>query len=194
MLLVRFRFKVSYKTLLGFTDCDLVNGSPNEDLPLIIIATIANADISRILIDQGSSSDIMYSELFTRLRIKEGWLQPYHGGPLAAFNGSITQPIGSIILPIMFKKEGDLAYARTIQIRFPVLPCESNYNCILRRTTLKLLGEVSSTIHLKLRYTTRILFISHKNISRNGAQFRRNCGISYHNSYQMVCRYKGTVC
>jgi hypothetical protein len=91
----------------------------------------------------------------------------------------------------MFKKEGDLAYARTIQIRFPVLPCESNYNCILRRTTLKLLGEVSSTIHLKLRYTTRILFISHKNIGRKGAQFRRNCSISYHSSYQMVCRYKG---
>jgi hypothetical protein len=106
---------------------------------------------SQILIDQGSSSDIMYNELFSKLRIKPRWLEPYHRGPLIAFNGSTTQPPGCIKLPITFKKEGDHTSTRIIQVRFLVLPCDSNYNCILGRTTLKLLEAVPSTVHVKLR-------------------------------------------
>jgi hypothetical protein len=34
-------------------------------LPLLDIAAIANVDVSRILIDQGSSCDIMYMELYS---------------------------------------------------------------------------------------------------------------------------------
>jgi hypothetical protein len=63
----------------------------------------------------------------------------------------MAQPPGCIKLPITFKKEGDHTFNRTIQVRFLVLPCDSNYNCILGRTTLKLLEAVPSTVHVKLR-------------------------------------------
>jgi hypothetical protein len=76
-------------------------------MPISVIAAIANYDVSRILIDQGSSCDIMYNELFTKFRIEPDRLKPYHGGALSAFNDSPTQPIGSVTLPVMFQKEGD---------------------------------------------------------------------------------------
>jgi hypothetical protein len=94
----------------------------------------------------------VHGAIFTKLRIEVGRLEPYHGGSLVAFSDFTTKQIGSIILSITFKKEGDHASARTIQVRFLVLPCDSNYNCILGRTTLTLLGAVPSTVHLKLKY------------------------------------------
>jgi hypothetical protein len=50
------RPKTHMKTDLGF---DMVDDSPNEKLPLIIRATIANHEVARILVDHGSSCDIM---------------------------------------------------------------------------------------------------------------------------------------
>ncbi|MCI14526.1 hypothetical protein A2U01_0035657, partial [Trifolium medium] len=121
-------------------------------LPLLIVATSANHDVSRILIDQGSSWYIMYEDLFLRLKIKMERLQPYVGGPLAAFDGSLTQPLGFFVLPTTFKNKGDPTSLRIIQVRFLVVLCTSGCNCILGRTSLKSLGAVPSTVHLKMRY------------------------------------------
>jgi hypothetical protein len=86
--------KLFQRPPLGFTDHDLINGSPNEDLPLLLIANIADYDVSRILIDQGSSCDIMFNEIFSKLQIEQERHEPYHEGPLTAFHGSTTQPLG----------------------------------------------------------------------------------------------------
>ncbi|MCI65216.1 hypothetical protein A2U01_0086474, partial [Trifolium medium] len=40
------------RPILGFGDHDLVDGTPNEKLPLLITATIADHDVSSILRDQ----------------------------------------------------------------------------------------------------------------------------------------------
>ncbi|MCI90704.1 hypothetical protein A2U01_0111998, partial [Trifolium medium] len=53
--------------MLGFNDTEYSGGTPKKIFPLIVIATMANHDVSRILIDQGSSCDVMYQELFEKL-------------------------------------------------------------------------------------------------------------------------------
>lgn len=50
-----------------FRDSEKVSGIPNEGFPLIITATIANFDMSRILINGQSSCNIMYKELYEKL-------------------------------------------------------------------------------------------------------------------------------
>ncbi|MCH86007.1 hypothetical protein A2U01_0006861, partial [Trifolium medium] len=50
-----------------FSDEEYVRGVPNELFLVIIMATMAKHDISRILVDQGSSCDIIAEELFTKL-------------------------------------------------------------------------------------------------------------------------------
>ncbi|MCI97624.1 hypothetical protein A2U01_0118925, partial [Trifolium medium] len=43
---------------------------------------MAHHDVSRILIDQGSSCDVMYRELFQKLGLRRECLCPYEGTDL----------------------------------------------------------------------------------------------------------------
>ncbi|XP_058741468.1 uncharacterized protein LOC131613634 [Vicia villosa] len=52
---------------ISFYKEELSGGAPNATIPLLIRARMANFDVRRILIDQGSSVDIMYSQLFKTL-------------------------------------------------------------------------------------------------------------------------------
>jgi hypothetical protein len=60
-----------------FSDEDLRDvQTPHED-PLVIKLRIGDSDVKRVLIDQGSCSEIMYSDLFHGLGLKPSDLQPY---------------------------------------------------------------------------------------------------------------------
>jgi len=55
---------------LGFNDHEIVSGVPNEILPFVVIATMANHDFLRILINEWGSCHIMYEEPFTKLGVR----------------------------------------------------------------------------------------------------------------------------
>lgn len=55
------------KPLVEFQGHYKVNGFPNVTLPLVVTATIENHDVSRILVDGGSSCDVMYLKIFMTL-------------------------------------------------------------------------------------------------------------------------------
>ncbi|CAJ2640157.1 unnamed protein product [Trifolium pratense] len=112
---------------------------------------MANFDVHRILVDQGSSCDVMYSGLFKILQLSEKNLVPYVGPDLQGFNGSTTKPWGYVDLIVTFGEEKAMKSVRT---QFMVVDCPSLYNCIIGRTTLAELFAVSSTVHLKLKYYT----------------------------------------
>jgi hypothetical protein len=141
--------KTIRRPILCFDDQGLVEGSPNEKLPLLIRVIITNHEVSSILVDQGSSCDIMYEELFTKLQVKDENVQPYLVGLLATLDGSLTQPPGFVTLPTTFKNKLDPVSRRTIQVKFLIIPYELRYNCILGRTNLNSLGALPSTVHLK---------------------------------------------
>ncbi|MCH90267.1 hypothetical protein A2U01_0011180, partial [Trifolium medium] len=80
------------RLVLGFNDDEYPGGTPNEIFPLIVIATMAHHDVSRILIDQGSSCDVMYQELLEKLGMKKEDLSSNEGTDLQGFNGSTIRP------------------------------------------------------------------------------------------------------
>ena len=43
---------------------ELPGGDPNSVIPLLIRARMANFDVHRVLVDEGSSFDVMYNQLF----------------------------------------------------------------------------------------------------------------------------------
>ncbi|MCI04105.1 hypothetical protein A2U01_0025148, partial [Trifolium medium] len=55
MLSVEAGVRPSSSQFLGFSDEEYVGGVPNELFPIIIVATMAKHEVSRILIDQGGS-------------------------------------------------------------------------------------------------------------------------------------------
>ena len=69
---------------------ELPGAAPNTSIPLLVRACLANFDVKRILVDQGSSIDIIYSQLFTILQLNETHLTPYVYSDLQGFNGSVT--------------------------------------------------------------------------------------------------------
>ncbi|XP_058782841.1 uncharacterized protein LOC131657461 [Vicia villosa] len=61
---------------ISFYKEELPDGAPNATIPFLIQARMANFDVCRILVDQGSSVDIMYSQLFKTLQLNDSHLTP----------------------------------------------------------------------------------------------------------------------
>jgi hypothetical protein len=137
---------------LAFYPEELPGGSPNSSIPLLIRASMANFDVHRILVDEGSSCDIMYTSLFRVLGLEREHLSPYVGSDLQGFNGSTSRPWGYVDLIVTF---GHAQTAKSIKIKFLVIDCDSLYQCILGKTALADLMAVPSTIHLKMKYYTK---------------------------------------
>ena len=109
---------------------------------------MANFDVRRILVDQGSSVDVMYSQLYSTLQLDETHLTPYVGSDLQGFYGASTRPWGYLDLIVTF---GAGETARSIKCQFLVVDCPSLYQCIFGRPTLAELIAVPSTVHLKMK-------------------------------------------
>ncbi|GAU10324.1 hypothetical protein TSUD_417530, partial [Trifolium subterraneum] len=136
---------------LSFYLEELPGGSANSHIPLIVRADMANFDVRRILVDSGSSCDIMYAYLFRTLQLDESHLTPYLGSDLQGFNGATTKPWGYVDLIVTF---GHNETAKLIKVKFLVVDCPSLYQCIIDRTAIADLPAVASTAHLKMKYYT----------------------------------------
>ena len=65
----------------------------------MVTLRIRGYDVKRVLVDQGSSAEIMYPDLFKRLKLKLKDLA-YYDSPLIGFDGKIVFLKGQITLPI----------------------------------------------------------------------------------------------
>ncbi|CAJ2645021.1 unnamed protein product [Trifolium pratense] len=113
---------------LAFYKDDVPGGSPNYQIPLLVRARMENFDVHRILVDQGSSCDVMYSGLFKILQLSEKNLIPYVGPDLQGFNESTTKPRGYVDLIITVGKEKTM---KSVKVQFMVVDCPSLYNYII---------------------------------------------------------------
>ena len=112
--------------------------------------TIANFKVRRILVDNGSSADILYWDAFKQMGIAIDKLEPSLN-PLLGFAGDRVLPEGCITLPVT---AGDAPNQSTVMVRFLVVKCPSVYNVILGRPTLNSLKAVTSTYHLAIKFPT----------------------------------------
>ncbi|XP_056687974.1 uncharacterized protein [Spinacia oleracea] len=72
--------------------------TPHDD-SLVVEIKISNMRVKRILIDTGSSSDIMSMECLSRLAHDPKTIESIHY-PIIGFGGSIIHPVGVINLPV----------------------------------------------------------------------------------------------
>jgi hypothetical protein len=118
---------------------------PHSDA-LVITLRIGEFDVKRILIDPGSSVEIMYESLFRGLGLGKKDLSRTEG-PLSGFSREIVVPSGKVTINVR---------ARTVSspTEFFVLNAFSPYNAILGRSWLHRIGAVPSTLHQHLRFPT----------------------------------------
>ncbi|GFZ18422.1 hypothetical protein Acr_27g0001610 [Actinidia rufa] len=135
---------------ITFSNDDLRGLHLPHDDALVVSAVIANFNVQRILIDTGSSADILFISAFEKIKIRLDKLHPFHT-PLIGFGGNMTHPLGWINLPITLGTE---QHQTTVWQNFIVVDYPSPYNAILGRPTLGGIKAITSTYHLKMKFPT----------------------------------------
>ncbi|XP_073137649.1 uncharacterized protein [Henckelia pumila] len=112
---------------LSFSDKDLENPRGAHNDALIISATISNFWVKKILVDSGSSADIIFHDAFVKLGISNAQLTPVNT-PLVIFFGEIVEALGEVTLPLSL---GSYPKRSTKMVKFLVVKPSSAYNVIL---------------------------------------------------------------
>ena len=122
---------------------------PHND-PLIIMLNIEGFNTKRILVDNGSSTDIIYLPAFQQLKLDQKRLRPFESS-LVSFSGDKVYPKGIVSLIITV---GTHPRQLTRQLDFLVVDCPSSYNVIIGRPTLNRWKAATSTYCLKVKFPT----------------------------------------
>ena len=128
--------------VLGFSDADKIGTIQPHNDALVITLRIGGYDVKRVMVDQGSGTEIMYPDLYKGLNLTPEDLTPY-SSPLVSFDGKVVIPRGQIRLPVQTGPE-------IVDVDFIVVDAYSNYTAIVARPWLHTLGAVSSTLHQKI--------------------------------------------
>ena len=93
------RSRVEVRPALSFSNEDKIGALQPHDDALVVTLRIGGYDVKRVLVDQGSSVEIMYPDLFRGLKLRPEDLTCYDS-PLIGFNGKIVFSRGQIKLTI----------------------------------------------------------------------------------------------
>ena len=111
---------------------------------------IEGFNTKRILVDNGSSADIIYLPAFQQLRLDPKRLRPFESA-LVNFSGDRVYPRGIVTLTVTV---GTQPRQLTRQLDFLVVDCPSSYNVIIGRPTLNRWKAATSTYCLKVKFLT----------------------------------------
>ncbi|XP_074559865.1 uncharacterized protein LOC141815896 [Curcuma longa] len=135
--------------IIGFGPQDLEGVETPHDDALVIKATIANYEISRVFVDTDSSVNIIFMSAFKQMQIDMDDLEPM-ATSLYGFTGNEVCPLGQIRLAISL---GEEPARRTRYCFFTIVDASSSYNVILGRPTLGAFFAVVSTYHQKIKFS-----------------------------------------
>ena len=141
------RAKVEIRPMLSFLNEDKIDTIQPHDDALVVTLRIGGYNVKRVLVDLGSSAEIIYPDLYKGLNLKPEDLTTYDS-PLVSFDGKVVIPKGHIKLPIQVGSE-------VVEVDFIVMDAYSLYTAIMAKPWLHTLRAVSFTLHLKVKYPSR---------------------------------------
>ncbi|GAV71739.1 hypothetical protein CFOL_v3_15229, partial [Cephalotus follicularis] len=121
--------------VISFSEVDYEGVRLPHDDPVVVTLLVELFTMKRILIDNGSSADILYKHAFDQLRIPADQLRPVKT-PLVGFAGETIHPLGSINLSVV---AGTAPRQSQVEMTFLVVDTPSPYNAIVGRPGLNLL-------------------------------------------------------
>ena len=122
---------------------------PHDDA-LVVSVWVGDYNVHQILVNNGSSADILYYLAFQQMGIDRARLIPTNA-PLVGFGGTRVLPLGAITLSVTV---GDYPQQITRDVTFLVVDCSSAYNGILGRPTLNSWKAATSTYYLMIKFLT----------------------------------------
>ena len=131
---------------ISFDDDDLEGTIQPHDDALVVTAWINGFLVKRVMVDQGSGVDVMYSDLFRGLRLRKEDLMK-HTSPLVGFDGKVVIPEGQISLPM-------IVGGKEVTVTFTIVSSFSPYTAIVGRPWIYSMRAVSFTLHVKIKFPT----------------------------------------
>uniref|UniRef100_A0A803N0L1 Gag-pol polyprotein n=1 Tax=Chenopodium quinoa TaxID=63459 RepID=A0A803N0L1_CHEQI len=125
---------------------DVISGGPVHG------GKINGADIKRVLVDGGSSANVLFMKAFNEMMIGRQYLTQV-SYLIIGFNGSTVRPEGSIVLLVRL---GDGPTTRDVMAEFLVVNVPSAYNAIISRAIIHDVQAVVSIYHLTIAYVSNL--------------------------------------
>ena len=100
--------------------------------------------MKKVMVDGGNAAEVMYPNLYKGLNLKLEDLTLYNSH-LMSFGGKLVIPKGMIRLPIQTGLE-------IVKVNFIVVDTYSPYTAIIGRPWLHTLGDVTSSLHQKVKF------------------------------------------
>ncbi|GAV83311.1 hypothetical protein CFOL_v3_26759, partial [Cephalotus follicularis] len=121
--------------VISFSEVDYEGVRLPYENPVVVTYQVEFFTMKRILIDSGSSTNILYKHAFDQLRIPIDQLKPVKT-PLVGFVGDMVHPLGSIDL---FVVTGTAPRQTKVHMTFLIVDTPSPYNAIVGRPGLNLM-------------------------------------------------------
>ncbi|XP_059650257.1 uncharacterized protein LOC132296026 [Cornus florida] len=128
---------------IKFDITDLLRVQVPHENPLVVSLIVAECLVRRVLIDPGSSVNVMPRITFDRLEIEPEKLKAT-GNPLLGFNEKQVEPIGMVELTVQAAK-------RILTESFVVVEIHPSYNLLMGRGWIHRVQGVPSTLHQVMR-------------------------------------------
>ncbi|XP_026458720.1 uncharacterized protein LOC113359271 [Papaver somniferum] len=125
---------------------DLEEYMEDHNDPLVLTLPVAGCNIMKILIDGGSSVNVLFYDTFKRMELNDEQLMSSYF-TIYGFNGAPTKPLGDIELGV---KTGPMK----VNTQFSVVDAPSPYNDIIGQKWVHKLKGVAATYHQYLRFPT----------------------------------------
>ena len=138
------------ESTITFSDSDMEGCQHPHDDPPMIKALVSNKIIHRVLVDNGSSSDIIFVSAFDKIGIGMEKLEPVNAC-LCGFFGERVLALGSIQLMLTL---GDPPCQVIIKVRFIIVDGPSAYNMLLGRPSLIYIRAILSAYHIVVKFPT----------------------------------------
>lgn len=126
---------------ITFTDNDFHAPDPEQDDPMIVTAEIAGYGVSKVLIGQGSSVNILYWKTFQQMNVTNDLIDPYNM-QIVGFASERVDPRGYVDLRTRFGAGWESEEKR---VRYLLVEANTSYNVFLGRPCLNAFGAIVST-------------------------------------------------
>ena len=137
-----------------FNDDEIPPNDRGSTKALHITTKVRDCTLPKVLIDNGSSLNVMPLSTLMRLPVDRSYIKHTHT-VVRAFDGTRREVTEEIKIEMQI---GPCVF----NVEFQVIDISSFYNCLLRRPWIYIAGDVPSTLHQKIKFVTegQLVFIA----------------------------------